>query len=146
VARSREHGLEKQGKDDITPRTRKGRKDGEILWKSPEYNSGINDRRLRQQPRRRMRIRDIYGGPTLYLRKERATTNGIEGWSARQRSHLEIEGRLNKNLYEIFRGSIAGQVVGSPSGLRRIRNWTLWRERPPPKRKKKLGPPVTPEL
>jgi hypothetical protein len=77
VAQSREHKLQRQEEDDITPRIWKGRKDGERLWKGPECNSGIRGRRLRQQLRRRMRVRDIYGGKTLYLRKERTTTNGI---------------------------------------------------------------------
>jgi hypothetical protein len=77
-----------------------------------------------------MRISDLCGGQPPYLRKERTTTNVIGGWRAGQRSHLGSEGTLNKNLYEIFRGRIAKIVVGTPSGLRRIRNWTLWRGRP----------------
>jgi hypothetical protein len=32
----------------------------------------------------------------------------------------------------------AKQIVGTPSGLRKIRKWTLWRGRPPPKRKKEF--------
>jgi hypothetical protein len=80
--------------------------------------------------------KDLCCGQPLYLRKEWTTTNGIGGWSAGQRSHLGSEGTLNKKLYEIFRGRIAKQIVGTLSGLRRIRNWTLWRGRPPPKRKR----------
>jgi hypothetical protein len=85
-----------------------------------------------------MRISDKCGRQPPYLRKEKTTTNGIEGCSAGQRSHLGSEGTLNKNLYEIFRGKVAKQVVVTPSWLQRIRKWTLWRGRPPPKRKKKL--------
>jgi hypothetical protein len=33
---------------------------------------------------------------------------------------------------------MAKQVVGTSSGLRRIRKWVLWRGRPPPKRKKEF--------
>jgi hypothetical protein len=40
-ARGREHGLQRQGKDVIAPRTRKGRKEG--LWNGPECNSGIRN-------------------------------------------------------------------------------------------------------
>ncbi|PNF25369.1 hypothetical protein B7P43_G10918 [Cryptotermes secundus] len=39
----------------------------------------------------------------------------------------------------IFSGRFATQVVGTANGLRRIRKWTLWRGRPPPKRKKEQG-------
>jgi hypothetical protein len=49
VTQSREYGLQKQGKDDLTQRKWKGRKAGERLWKCPECNSGIRDRRLRQE-------------------------------------------------------------------------------------------------
>jgi hypothetical protein len=84
-----------------------------------------------------MRISDPCGRQPLYLRKERTTTNGIEGWSAGQRSHLESKGMLNKNLYEIFRERIAKQVVRTPSGLRRTMDWSLWKGRPPPKQKKR---------
>jgi hypothetical protein len=52
-------------------------------------------------------------------------------------NHLWCPVTLNKNLYEIFRERIAKQVVRTPSGLRRIKKWALWRGRPPPKRKTK---------
>jgi hypothetical protein len=42
VARGREHGLQRQGKDDIAPKTQKQQKE-EGLWKGPECNSGIRD-------------------------------------------------------------------------------------------------------
>jgi hypothetical protein len=108
------------------------------MRKCLEYKNGLRNRVRKQQLRGRMRISDLCSGQPLYLRKERTTTNGIEGCSAGQRSHLGSEGTLNKNLYEIFKGRIAKQIVGTPSGFRRIRNWTLWRCRPPPKRKKRL--------
>jgi hypothetical protein len=44
VARGREHGLQRQGKDVIAPRTRKGRKEeGEGLWNCLERNSVIRN-------------------------------------------------------------------------------------------------------
>jgi hypothetical protein len=130
VARGREHGLQRQGKDDIVPQTQKQQKEGEGLWKDPECNSGIRDRGLREQLRGRMRISDQCGGQPPCLKKEKTTTNGIRGCSAGQRSHLGSEGTLNRNLYEIFIGRIAKQVVVTPSGLQKIRKLTLWRGRP----------------
>jgi hypothetical protein len=38
--------------------------------------------------------KDLCGGQPLYLRKERTTTNGIEGWSSGQQSHVESGVRL----------------------------------------------------
>jgi hypothetical protein len=80
--------------------------------------------------------KDLCGGQPLYLRKERTTTNGIEGWSSGQQSHVESGVTLKKILYAIFRGKITEQVVGTSRGLRRMKKWTLWRGRPPPKWKK----------
>jgi hypothetical protein len=55
-------------------------------------------------------------------------------------------GPLGLNLCEIFGGKIAKQVAGTSCRLRRVRKWSLWRGRPPPKRKKMLhteyGEPV----
>jgi hypothetical protein len=55
-------------------------------------------------------------------------------------------GTLKTTLYEIFIAKIAKQIVGTSSGLRRIRDWTLWRGRPLPKRKKKLRAEYEPEM
>jgi hypothetical protein len=111
------------------------------------------DRGLREQLRGRMGISDQCGGQPPYLRKEKTTTNGIGWWSEEHRSHQGSERATNKKLYENFRGRIARQIVGNPSGLRRIRKWTLWRGRPPPKQKRdsaqsksraNVGAPATP--
>jgi hypothetical protein len=83
-----------------------------------------------------MGISDQCGRQPLYLRKERSKTNGIERWSSRQLSHVESGVKLKKILYAIFRGKVAKQVVGT-SRSQRMKKWTLWRGRPPPKRKKR---------
>jgi hypothetical protein len=41
-----------------------------------------------------------------------------------------------KIFYEVLREKIPKQVVETSSRLQQMRNWTLWRGRPPPKRKK----------
>jgi hypothetical protein len=133
VARGREHGLQRQGKDDIAPITHKQRKEeGKGLWKGPECNSGIRDRGLREQLQGTMGIRDLCGRGPLYLRNK-GTTSGI-----------------NKRAIVL---EIAKRVVVTPSWFRKIRKWTLWRGRLPPKRKKShvrgksqanVGTPATP--
>jgi hypothetical protein len=82
--------------------------------------------------------KDLGGKRPPYLRKKRTTTNGIEGWSSGHQSHLGCEGTLKMILYAIFRWKIAKQVVATSSRLQKIRKWSLWRGRLPPKRKKKL--------
>jgi hypothetical protein len=93
-----------------------------------------------------MRIRDLCGEQPLYLRKGRTTTNDTEGWIVGQRSNLWSEGTPNKNLYEIFRGRIAKQAVETPSRLRRVRNWILWRRRHPPKWKREICTELEPDM
>jgi hypothetical protein len=43
VAWGREHGLQRQGKADIAPRTQKGRTSRMKCWKGPECKIGIKD-------------------------------------------------------------------------------------------------------
>jgi hypothetical protein len=93
-------------------------------------------RNLRMHQERKCGTKDLCGGQPPYVRMEETTTSGIGGCSSGQRSHLGSEGTTNKKLYESFRGRIARQIVGSPSWFRKLRDWTLWRGPPPPKRKK----------
>jgi hypothetical protein len=86
------------------------------LWKGPDCNSGIRDRGLRQQVRRRMRIRDLCGRRPLYLRNE-GTTSMI------YRKAIRLE--------------IVKRALGISSVFRKTRKWILWRGRPPPERKKR---------
>jgi hypothetical protein len=66
------------------------------------------------------------------LKKQLRGNERINNSGMRRQLHPRIE----MMLYEIFGGRIARRVVVTPSWLRKIRNWTLWRGRPPPKRKK----------
>jgi hypothetical protein len=61
--------------------------------------------------------KDLCGEQSLYLRKERKTTNGIGGWSSGQQSHVGSRGTLKKILYAIFRGKIEKQGIEASSGL-----------------------------
>jgi hypothetical protein len=47
----REHGLQRQGKDDIAPRTAKGRTSRMKHWKGPKCKIGIMDPNARRQLR-----------------------------------------------------------------------------------------------
>jgi hypothetical protein len=82
------------------------------MRKRPEGNNGVRHQDVEKQPQ---------------LRKKRRTTNGIKGYSAGQRSYLGSGGTLRMNIYEIFRDILANQIAGTPSGLRKMKEWTLWR-------------------
>ncbi|PNF14171.1 hypothetical protein B7P43_G13490 [Cryptotermes secundus] len=91
-------------------------------WKYPECNTGIKDRGLK---RRRQVSKQL----------EDPAKNAIGGCRSGQRSHQE--GSIcKKTIYEIVSVKIAKGMVGSSVGLRQNKIWTLWRGRPPPKRKR----------
>jgi hypothetical protein len=93
-------------------------------WKGPECENGVRDRGLKQQQCGNKQTKN-------------PTTNDIEGWNLGERAPLGIGGTCKKDICDIFREKIMEQVVGTSSELRRRKKWTLWRGRPPPKRKKK---------
>jgi hypothetical protein len=72
------------------------------MRKSLKGNDGIRHRDVKELP---------------HMRKERRTMNCIKGWSAGQRPHLGSGETPSKNPYKIFRGILAKQIVGTPSGL-----------------------------
>ncbi|PNF32603.1 hypothetical protein B7P43_G18094 [Cryptotermes secundus] len=76
---------------------------------------------------------------TFGCQTEKVTTKDvIGGCKSVQRSHQE--GRIcKKTIYEIVSEKIAKGMVGSSVSLRQHKDWTLWRGRPPPKRKKEQG-------
>jgi hypothetical protein len=92
---------------------------------------------LQMHQERKCGTMDPCGGQPPYVRIEETTTNGIGGCSSGQRSHVESGVTLKKILYAIFRWKFTKQVVGTSRRLQRIKKWTLWRGRPPPKRKKR---------
>jgi hypothetical protein len=112
-----------QNKDDVSPKSPKEGTYEKRLWRSPECKKGIRSRNT-EEP--------------LHLRKGRKTVNSNGGWSRRQHPRLKSMG----NSIEVFGKTIGLQfgklADGSSVVLRKMRNWTLWRGRQPPKRKKSL--------
>jgi hypothetical protein len=90
-------------------------------WKSPK--GGTFENRCRKGPQCNTGIKN----PTI---------NSIERWSPGERAFLGSGETRKKDIYEILREKIMKHVVETSSGLQQMRNWTLWRGRPPPKRKK----------
>jgi hypothetical protein len=132
VARHGGHDGKRHGRSMWDKKSRNDKRMGR-LRKYSEWNTGLRDVGLRQKLRGRKRIKDLGVRLPLCLKNQR-TTNSLKG----QRSHLGSGKTPSKNPYEIFGGKITKQVVGISRRLRRIRKRTLWRVRPPPKRKKRL--------
>jgi hypothetical protein len=107
-------------------------------------------RRLRSHQENGKRIRDLGGRRLLYRRKKRPTKNGIGECKSGHRSPLGSRGTRKTAICEIVSMKITQQVAEIfrktrklemakriASWLRKIRKWTLWRGRRPPKRKKR---------
>jgi hypothetical protein len=109
-------------KQETPKRTEKNR-----CWKYPECNTGIRNRGLKQRLRVGSQLKDL-------------TKNAIEGCRSEQRSHLVGRRTHKKTFYEIVSEKIPERIVGSSVSIQQDKDWTLWRCRPPPKRKKKNGP------
>jgi hypothetical protein len=60
-----------------------------------------------------------------------------QGWRKNRTRNHSTRGTWKMILYEIVGRKIAKQIAGASAGLRQDKDWTLWRGRPPPKRKKK---------
>jgi hypothetical protein len=85
-------------------------------WKGPECENGVRDRGLKLQLRGNKQTKN-------------PTTNDIERWNPGERAPLGSGGVRKKGICDIFREKIVEHIVGTSSGLRRRKKWTLWRGR-----------------
>jgi hypothetical protein len=102
--------------------TPKRRKDGERLWKCLEYSNGIRSRGVEEH---------------IHLRKGRKTAKNIGGRRGHQQQ-LKSMGNGNKVYSKTIRLDIAKRTFRSTAEMQKMKEWTLWRGRPPPKRKKRV--------
>jgi hypothetical protein len=79
---------------------------------------------------------DLGGKWPLYLKKKKTAGMDIGGWSLGQLSRLERGGPTYVIIKKTVEREMAKQTAGSPIGWNNIEHWTLWKGRPPPKRKK----------
>jgi hypothetical protein len=101
------HRSKRQNKDDAERETWKGREQNG-RWRGPEWNNDIRNRGLRQQ---------LQGRNTVMLQ-------------------VESTGNLDTTFRKTTRLGIIKRLAGFPVALQRNKKWTLWRGRPPLKRKK----------
>jgi hypothetical protein len=120
ITRCAGHSSKGQNKD-VERETRKGRTEQNERWRGPVCENGISNRGLKQQLCGKKQIKD----PTM---------KNIEGWNPGKQAPLG-NGVTRKDICDIFREKIMGHGVGISSELRRRKKLTLWRGRPPPKRK-----------
>jgi hypothetical protein len=81
-------------------------------WKGPECHNDMRNRDLKQKLQSSKRIKDLGGRLPLCLRNER-----ISSWTYRKTTDSM---------------KFAKQKAGSYAASRKIKDWTLWRVRPPP--------------
>jgi hypothetical protein len=121
VTRYAGHMREEQIKDDVARRSPRGGTFDKKLWRSPECKNGIRSGVV-EEP--------------LHLRKGRRNISSIGGWSRIQHPRLNSMG----NSIQVFGKAIELQfgklADGSSVVIRNIDNWTLWRGRPLPQRKR----------
>jgi hypothetical protein len=70
------------------------------------------------------------------MKKGTRATDGVGGWSSQRPSHVEIGGTPYETRFETVSMKISKQNAGSSARMRSIKEWKLWRGRPPPKRLK----------
>jgi hypothetical protein len=116
VTLGKEHGLQRQVKDNRAPRAPAGRTSRMRSWIDPECNNGTRDRGLNQKLQGSKRTKDLGGELPLCPRNERKSS-----WTYRE---------------TIDSVKIAKQKAGSYAASRKIKEWGLWRGRPSPKRGK----------
>jgi hypothetical protein len=71
----------------------------------------------------------------LHPRKGKNPVNSMREWSGREQPRLEKK-EPNRTYRKTTGLEIEKRIVGSHISLRQDKDWTLWRGRPPPKRKK----------
>jgi hypothetical protein len=75
--------------------------------------------------------------PRKHLRKKGKSTNSIGIGNRRLQPRLVTMRSSSNDVFGKTNGPGFGKrAAGSPVALRKIEKWTLWRGRPPPKRKK----------
>jgi hypothetical protein len=100
--------------------------------------------RLRRHTRKNLQSRqesgkatkDLGGKRPLYPEKRKRTGIDIGEWSLGRLSPLGGRGPTYNILKMALEPELTKQATGMTSGLRTSKHWTLWRGRPPPKRKK----------
>jgi hypothetical protein len=102
----------KRQNDDVGKGTQKGQMDKKRRWKDPGCKNGIRNRDFKKP---------------LHLRKQDL-----------QKLQLESTGNVIQTYRKTTGLEIANQISGSYVASRKIKDWTLWRGRHPPKRKKNL--------
>jgi hypothetical protein len=100
--------------------TPKPQKDGKRLWKGQEFKDGLRDRGLKRQQ--------------WQLRGKA----GIKEHQTRRQLRLRIKRTSNKIDGKTFRLEMVKRANETSSWLRRIRIWRVWKDRLPPKCKKRL--------
>jgi hypothetical protein len=110
-----------------------------VTWRKADFVKNYSTRVNADQEtwKGRTRIKNVGGRRPLCQKKKATTENAIGRCRSEQQSHLGRRGTRKMIFYEIVGRQIAKQIAGYSARLRQDKDWTLWRGRPPPKRKKR---------
>jgi hypothetical protein len=103
-------------RNNVEQETQKEQAFGRSRWKDLKCNNGI-------------RCRDVKEPPPL--RTSRKTIKSIGGRNKREPPRLEGMGNGNEIIWKTCGLEFVNQAVGMSNGLRQIRNWRVWSDRPP---------------
>jgi hypothetical protein len=101
---------------------------------------GLLTKNLRTHHEGKRGTKNIGGRWPLCQKRKVPTKNDIGRCRAGQRLHLGRRGTRKKTPYETVNVKITKQITRFTAGLLPVKNWTLWKGRPSPKRKKGNGP------
>jgi hypothetical protein len=126
VARLREHIIGNETKSNVA----RGAPRGQRFQVKMEGGIGVNE-----YTRQRLHPGNVRT-PSQTLRK----TQGLDVGQQAVETSSRIQAIKNRTLRSVKGLEIAKQINTSPVLLQRSKHWTLWRGRPPPKRKKGNDP------
>jgi hypothetical protein len=92
------------------------------MRKGPKCKNGIRRRDIKEPPR---------------LRMEGKTASSSGGWHKREQQRLKGMSKYNNIYWRTTGLEFVERANEMSSKLQKVRNWTVWRGRPTPKRKKK---------
>jgi hypothetical protein len=102
-------------------------------WITAKVEQGTRTTGTRQESE--IGVKDLGCRRPLYLRRKRITADGIREWKSEQ-PRLKNERTPSEICRETIEPEVVKRATEMSTGLLKMRNWTLWRCRPFPKRKK----------
>jgi predicted flap endonuclease-1-like 5' DNA nuclease len=125
VARRRGHII---GNNETKSNVARGAPRGQRFQAKTEVGSGVKKEYTRQR---------LHPGKVRTASQTLRKTQGLDVGQQAIETSSRLDAIKNRTLWSVKRLEIAKQTNTCPVLLQRIKHWTLWKGRPPPKRKKR---------